>query len=212
MSDTPLIVKDLGRQVYESVWQQMRIFTESRNQDTVDQLWWVEHQPVYTLGIAGKEQHILDAHNIPIVRSNRGGQVTYHGPGQLVMYVLLDIRRKKMNVRQLVTQLENAAIEFLNHYKIDAKSRRDAPGVYVEDKKIAALGLRVSRGCSYHGLALNVDMDLRPFDWINPCGYKGLKATQLKNFGVNESLHVLRKQLGEIFAANMGYAMPQEAE
>src|SRR5688500_266023 len=174
-----LIVRELGRRDYESVWKEMQDFTGKRDESTVDELWFVEHPPVYTQGVSGKAEHVLDAHDIPVVQSNRGGQVTYHGPGQVVAYVLFDLKRRKMGMRDLVNQLENAVITLLKGYGISAVARRDAPGVYVNDTKVAALGLRVSRGCSYHGLALNVDMDLTPFDWINPCGYKELKVTQL---------------------------------
>ena len=202
-----LIIQELGQRDYVSVWHEMQEFTANRDDNTLDEIWWVEHSPVYTLGVAGKEQHILDAHDIPIVRSNRGGQVTYHGPGQLVLYALLDIRRKKINIRQLVMQLENLVIDFLQQQNIESHARRDAPGVYVNDKKVAALGLRVSRGCSYHGLALNVDMDLMPFEWINPCGYEGLKATQLRDLGVSDSMYVLRSKLATIFSNSLGYAI-----
>lgn len=200
-----LIIRELGRRDYESVWQEMRDFTRKRDASTADELWFVEHPPVYTQGVSGKAEHVLDPHDIPIVQSNRGGQVTYHGPGQIVAYVLFDLRRRKMGVRDLVSQLENAVIGLLEHYGIAATARRDAPGVYVDGAKVAALGLRVSQGCSYHGLALNADMDLEPFQWINPCGYKELKVTQLKDLGINDPLPVIKDKLLNILAANMGY-------
>jgi len=172
---------------FEQVWHEMRAFTDNRNQNTPDELWVVEHSPVYTLGQAGKTEHILNPGNIPIVNTDRGGQVTYHGPGQLVVYILVDIRRKKMGVRNLVTNIENSVIDLLEEYHIPAQSRCDAPGVYVEDAKICSIGLRIRRGCSYHGLALNVNMDLSPFLGINPCGYANLRMTQMKDFGVEKT-------------------------
>jgi lipoyl(octanoyl) transferase len=204
-----LVVHDLGRRDYESVWKEMQEFTRTRDESAVDELWFVEHPPVYTQGVSGKAEHVLDAHNIPVVQSNRGGQVTYHGPGQIVAYVLFDLKRRKMGIRDLVSELENAVIALLQGYGISAAARRDAPGVYVNDAKVAALGLRVSRGCSYHGLALNVDMDLTPFQWINPCGYKELKVTQLKDLGIKDSLPDIRSKLLGIIAANMGYTIRQ---
>ena len=176
-----LIVRELGLQPYERVWQDMSLFTDQRTASTDDELWLLQHPPVYTLGKNGKAEHILNPGDIPVVKSDRGGQVTYHGPGQLVVYTLLDIKRKRIGVRELVTRIENSVIELLAEYGIAAKARTDAPGVYVAAKKIAALGLRVRRGCSFHGLALNVDMDLEPFSRINPCGYQGLEVTQLSD-------------------------------
>jgi lipoyl(octanoyl) transferase len=185
----------------------MQAFTQTRLSGTVDELWFVEHPPVYTLGVGGKEKHLLDPHNIPVIRSNRGGQVTYHGPGQIIAYVLFNMHRKKMGIRALVNFLENSIIELLNRFKIEAYSRKDAPGVYVEDSKIAAIGLRISRGFSYHGLSLNVGMDLTPFNWINPCGYEGLKITQLRDLGVTESIINLKKRLKEIIVNKGGYVL-----
>lgn len=204
-----LVVRDLGRRDYESVWREMQDFTRERDESTVDELWFVEHPPVYTQGVSGKAEHVLDAHGIPVVQSNRGGQVTYHGPGQIVAYVLFDLKRRKMGIRDLVSQLENAVIGLLKGYGISAAARRDAPGVYVSDAKVAALGLRVSRGCSYHGLALNVDMDLMPFQWINPCGYKELKVTQLKDLGIKDPMPRIKAKLLDIVAGNMGYTIRQ---
>lgn len=205
-----LIVRDLGRRDYESVWREMQDFTKGRDQSTVDELWFVEHPPVYTQGVSGKAEHVLDPHGIPVVQSNRGGQVTYHGPGQVVAYVLFDLRRRKMGVRDLVSQLENAVIGLLRQYGVAAAARKEAPGVYVDGAKVAALGLRVSQGCSYHGLALNVDMDLAPFQWINPCGYKELQVTQLRDLGVDAPLPVIKNELLNILASNMGYTTRQQ--
>jgi len=176
-----LIVRELGLQPYQKVWQDMQAFTDRRSASTPDELWLLQHPPVYTLGKNAKAEHVLDPGDIPVVKSDRGGQVTYHGPGQLVVYVLLDLNRKKIGVRELVTRIENSVIELLGEYGIRANARKDAPGVYVDDRKIAALGLRVRRGCSFHGLAFNVDMNLEPFSRINPCGYRGLEVTQLSD-------------------------------
>lgn len=205
-----LIVRNLGLCDYEAVWQEMEVFTRERTADTADELWFVEHPPVYTQGVGGRAEHVLDPHGIPVIRTNRGGQVTYHGPGQIVAYTLLDIRRKKINVRQLVSHLEQAVIELLQGYGIAAEARADAPGVYVNGNKIAALGLRVSRGCSYHGLALNVDADLSPFDWINPCGYRGLKATRMRDLGIADGQDAIREKLERILAGRMGYTVVRQ--
>ena len=169
----------LGIQPYELIWQQMLEFTLNRTPSSIDELWVLQHEPVFTLGQAGKPEHILNAHDIPIVKSDRGGQVTYHGPGQLVIYLLIDVRRNKLGIRQLVDLIENSIISLLSSYDISGETRPRAPGVYVDDKKIAALGLRIKQGCSYHGLSFNIDMDLTPFTYINPCGYAGLETTQL---------------------------------
>jgi lipoyl(octanoyl) transferase len=160
----------------------MQAFTDQRTEDTNDEVWLVQHPPVFTLGKSGKQEHLLDTGDIPVIQVDRGGQVTYHGPGQLVAYVLLDINRLGLGVRELVTRLETSVINLLSEHGIEAMSRQDAPGVYVDDKKIAALGLRVRRGRCFHGLALNVEMDLEPFDRINPCGYPGLEVTQMADF------------------------------
>ena len=179
-----LRLKALGLCDYVETWAAMREFTETRDADTTDEIWLLEHPPVYTLGRNGDRAHILKAGDIPVVESDRGGQVTYHGPGQLVAYTLFDLNRLGIGVRSLVTGLENAVIGTLSQYGVKAQARRDAPGVYVDGKKIASLGLRIRKGCSYHGLSLNVDMDLSPFAAINPCGYAGLEVTQLADFGV----------------------------
>lgn len=184
----------------------MREFTEARDAETTDEVWLVEHPPVYTLGRNGDPAHILGPGNIPIVESDRGGQVTYHGPGQLVAYTLFDLNRLGVGVRSLVTGLENAVIDTLSQYGIRSEARRDAPGVYVEGKKIASLGLRIRNGCSYHGLSLNVDMDLSPFSAINPCGYAGLEVTQLADLGARVGvLEVAVALVGGVVRA-FGYA------
>ncbi len=174
-----LTVRRLGARDYQPVWNAMQGYTDRRDADSADELWLVEHPPVFTVGLNGKPEHLLAPGAIPVVQIDRGGQVTYHGPGQLVVYPLLDLRRLKLGVRQLVTSLEQAVIDLLADYGIAAVGRRDAPGVYVDGAKIAALGLRVRRGCCYHGLSLNVAMDLQPFARINPCGYPDLRVTQL---------------------------------
>ena len=188
-----------GRVDYAQTWHDMKAFTDTRDAATQDELWLLEHPPVFTLGRNGKQEHLLAPGDIPVVRTDRGGQVTYHGPGQLVVYTLLDIRRRRLGVQSLVHLLEQAVIDLLDQYGIRGKRRARAPGVYVDDSKLAALGLRVRRGCSYHGLALNVDMDLSPFDRINPCGYEGLAVTQLRDLGI--ALDV--GQAGEIMQAGL---------
>ncbi len=175
-----VVVRHLGCVAYEPTWHAMQHFTQNRHTDTADEIWLLEHPRVFTQGQAGKAEHVLAAGDIPVVQVDRGGQVTYHGPGQLVAYVLVDVRRAGQGVRDLVTSIENSLIDLLAQYDIAAQAKPDAPGVYVGDKKIASLGLRIRRGCSFHGLALNVDMDLQPFQRINPCGYAGLHMTQLR--------------------------------
>ena len=179
-----LVVKRLGQVDYAPTFQAMQDFTATRTTETPDEIWIVEHPPVYTLGQAGKPEHILRDVGIPIVKIDRGGQVTYHGPGQVVIYLLLDLARLKIKVRELVTAIEQAVIDLLASYGVTAERRAGAPGVYVGDAKVAALGLRIRNGCSYHGLSLNVDMDLYPFTAINPCGYAGLKVIQTKDLNI----------------------------
>ncbi|MCL6556694.1 MAG: lipoyl(octanoyl) transferase LipB [Burkholderiales bacterium] len=190
-----LVVRRLGRVEYSTTWQAMQAFTAQRGPDTADELWLLEHPPVFTLGLAGRRSHILRASDIPIIASDRGGQVTYHGPGQIVAYLLLDLRRRGYGVRELVQRMEQAVIDLLADYGIEGRRRDKAPGVYVAEKKIAALGLRIRQGRSYHGLALNVDMDLAPFTWIDPCGYPGLEVTQLRDLGVAEPLPAVAERL-----------------
>jgi lipoyl(octanoyl) transferase len=195
----PLIVKALGRQPYEPVWRAMQSFTDARGADTPDELWIVEHDPVFTLGQAGRWEHVLVPGDIPVVPVDRGGQVTYHGPGQIVAYPLLDLRRLGIGVREFVHRIEQAVIDTLGHWNIVAVRRERAPGVYVADAKIAALGIRVRRGCTFHGLAFNVDMDLEPFNRINPCGYQGLRVTQVLDLGGPGSLAAVEAVLiGEL--------------
>jgi lipoyl(octanoyl) transferase len=178
---SPLLFKELGRVAYEDAIEAMRLFTDHRQARTPDELWLLEHDAVFTQGQAGKAEHVLDARGIPIIQADRGGQVTYHGPGQVVVYCLLDLRRRSLGVRQLVSSIENAIIRLLrDDFELDAMADPKAPGVYIEGRKIAALGLRVRRGCSYHGLSLNIDTDLTPFSLINPCGYAGLTVTSLE--------------------------------
>lgn len=190
-----LVVKLLGQRDYLPVWQAMHDFTDTRNENTLDEVWLVEHNPVFTQGQAGKAEHILNPGDIPVVQSDRGGQVTYHGPGQLVTYFLIDLRRKKLGVRELVTHIENMVIRTLKHYHIESAARPDAPGVYVENKKICSLGLRIRKGCSFHGLALNINMDLSPFLRINPCGYQGMEMIQVSQLGGPDDISSVSQQL-----------------
>ncbi|MGE5526165.1 MAG: lipoyl(octanoyl) transferase LipB [Rhodospirillaceae bacterium] len=192
----PAVVRTLGLVEYEPIWQRMQAFTAQRTSETPDEIWLLQHPPVYTLGIAGKAEHLPRVDNgIPIVRIDRGGQITYHGPGQLVAYLLLDMRRRGLSVRPLVRRMEQAVIDLLGEYGIAARGDEAAPGVYVGAAKIAALGLRIKHGCCYHGLALNIDMDLSPFHAINPCGYRGLEVTQLRDCGVTEAIERIADRL-----------------
>jgi len=177
-------IHNLGLRPYQEIWDAMRACTAARDADSADQIWLVQHPPVYTQGQAGKPEHLLAPGDIPVIQIDRGGQITYHGPGQTVMYLLLDLRRAGIGIRALVSLIEESVIGYLQELGIRAQSRIDAPGVYVDGKKIASLGLRVRGGCTYHGVALNVDMDLEPFSRINPCGLVGMQMTQLRDFGV----------------------------
>ena len=188
MNENTLIVRQLGRQRYMPIWQKMQEFTDTRDDSTPDEIWLVEHESVFTQGQAGKDEHLLAPGDIEVIKVDRGGQVTYHGPGQQMMYVLFNLRRLKIGVRELVTWLEECIIESLAEYDIEAYAKADAPGVYVNDSKIASLGLRVRRGCSFHGLALNVNMDLSPFLRINPCGYAGMNMVQTKELNGPQNL------------------------
>jgi len=190
-----MIIRNLGRQDYTNTWQNMQRYTQNRSSDCHDQLWIVEHNPVYTLGLNGKREHLLNVGNIPVIQSDRGGQVTYHAPGQLVIYTLFDINRLQLNIRQLVSLLESAMISTLAEQGILANAKTDAPGVYVAGKKIGSIGLRIKKNCSYHGLSLNNHMDLKPFDHINTCGYSDLKVTQLSDLGVTISTEQLANSL-----------------
>ena len=200
-----LVVKRLGRQDYEPVWKAMHEFTDQRTEETPDEVWLVEHNPVFTQGQAGKAEHLINTGDIPVVQSDRGGQVTYHGPGQLVAYFLINLRRKKLGVRDLVTTIENLVINTLKAYNIDSAARPDAPGVYVAGKKICSLGLRIRKGCSFHGLALNVNMDLTPFLRINPCGYEGMEMVQVSQFGGPDNVEAVEKQLIEELVTLLNY-------
>lgn len=200
-----LEIRSLGRVDYASAYEQQRSFTLARNETTGDQLWCLEHPPVYTLGLAGKPEHILNPGNIAVLRTDRGGQVTYHGPGQLVLYPLLDLKRKGISIRQYVNLLEQSIIDLLDRYGLVAVRREGAPGVYVVNSKIAALGIRVRNGCCYHGLALNVDLDLAPFAGINPCGYAGMEVTRLKDLGIDLSVEQVCNDLVPLLKARLGY-------
>ncbi len=201
----PLVVRTLGRADYADTWQRMRDFTETRNADTPDELWLLEHAPVFTLGQAGKPEHILDAGDIPVVKTDRGGQVTYHGPGQITGYCLIDLKRAGLGAREFVERIEDALVDVLVAHDIPANADRDAHGVYVMGRKIASLGLRIRKGASYHGFALNVDMDLAPFARINPCGHAGLHMTQVKDF-LREDTPSL-DALGHELAAALEFAL-----
>ncbi len=205
MMDNQLVVRRLSRQDYHPVWQAMHDFTDQRDDTTRDEVWLVEHNPVFTQGQAGKAEHLLNTGDIPVVQSDRGGQVTYHGPGQIVAYFLINLRRKKLGVRELVTDIENLVINTLNAYNIDAAARPDAPGVYVEGKKICSLGLRIRKGCSFHGLALNVNMDLSPFLRINPCGYQGMEMVQVSDLGGPARIEDVEQQLIKELVSLFGY-------
>ncbi|MDP8098648.1 lipoyl(octanoyl) transferase LipB [Pasteurella atlantica] len=211
-----LIVRQLGICDYQQTWYEMQQFTDNRNASTIDEIWLVQHPAVFTQGQAGKPEHLINPSNIPVVQSDRGGQITYHGLGQQVMYVLIDIKRHKaegrdFNVRQLVTALEQSVVKTLADYGIESYPKADAPGVYVSEKKICSLGLRIRKGCSFHGLALNINMDLSPFKNINPCGYTGLEMCQLKDF-INEELADCDKvspKLVDYFTQILGYNSTQ---
>ncbi len=204
-----LRVRQLGLQSYEVAWDAMRAFTDTRDPTTPSELWLLEHPPVFTLGQAGRLEHLRSPGTIPVVRTDRGGQVTYHGPGQLVAYLLLDLRAAGLGVRPLVTLLEQAVVTLLAGWGIAAEARAEAPGVYVGGRKVASLGLRVRRGCSYHGVALNVDGDLEPFSRIDPCGYPGLAVTRLHDLGVDLGVAEVGQRLAERLAAALGMVLEE---
>lgn len=212
----PLKIRRLGRQPYEAIWKAMSAFTDNRTADTPDELWLLEHDPVFTQGQAGKAEHVLAPGDIPVVQVDRGGQVTYHGPGQIVGYPLIDLRRVGVGVRELVHRIEQTLIDTLAHWNIVAERVEGAPGVYVAGAKVAALGLRVRRGCSFHGLAFNVAMDLEPYHRINPCGYKGLAVTQVLDLGGPSRLADVEDVLIGEFCRQFGFdaepAAPQLPE
>ena len=196
-------IRHVGMVDYLSTWQAMKDFTASRTENTPDEIWLLQHPPVYTQGVAGKPEHLLRNNGIPVIRTDRGGQITYHGPGQVIVYLLLDMRRLKLGVRELVRKMEGAVVDLLRDYNIEAEGSTDAPGVYVGGAKIAALGLKIKKGCCYHGLALNVNMDLVPFASINPCGYSGLRLTQTRDLGVSDGVEVLSSKLGKKLQARL---------
>ena len=208
------LVRDLGRQPYEPVWRAMQRFTDARDADTPDELWLVEHDPVFTLGQAGKPEHVLMPGDIPVIHVDRGGQVTYHGPGQIVAYPLLDLKRLKIGVREYVHRIEQAVIDTLAEWNIAARRRDGAPGVYVGEAKVAALGIRVRRGCSFHGLAFNIAMDLEPFQRINPCGYAGLQVTsmlELRGHSAGSGIEAVKPRLLRHLADQFGLGLQPKA-
>jgi lipoyl(octanoyl) transferase len=209
---TACLQRDWGRADFLTVWPEMERYTDTREADSPDQLWWVEHNPVFTLGQAGKPEHVLMAGDIPVVQTNRGGQVTYHGPGQIVLYPLLDLRRVGIGVREYVTRLEQAMIDTLAHWTITSDRRADAPGVYVHGEKIGALGIRVRRGCSFHGIAFNVHPDLSAFDRINPCGYAGLQCTSMLKLGIDASMRDVQLVLADAVAKQFGLRLQNYVE
>lgn len=208
MLAAPPLVMHLGMLDYEPTWRRMQAFTETRGKDQQDELWFLEHPPVFTLGLNGSRKHLLAPGEIPVVQVDRGGQVTYHGPGQLVVYPLLDLGRSGLGVRPLVCALERAVIRCVAGYGIEAIGSREAPGVYVDGRKLASIGLRIRRNCSYHGLALNVDMDLEPFRRINPCGFQGLELTQLSALGVGHGLQRVARDLEAALLEELAQASP----
>ena len=211
MSGDSLRVRYLGLADYVPVWEAMQRFTDQRNDNSADEVWFLQHPPVFTQGQAGKPEHLLATGDIPVVPVDRGGQVTYHGPGQLVGYLLIDLKRRKMGVRELVTAIEQALVRLLRCFAIEASPRADAPGVYVESgAKIAQLGLRVRRGCTFHGLSLNIDMNMEPFQRINPCGHVGMAVTSMRLLGVdNPQIEEIASQLLEQLRADLGYTRCQ---
>jgi lipoyl(octanoyl) transferase len=204
------LLKYLGTVPYAPTWRAMQRFTDERDEHTRDEIWFLEHSPVFTLGLNGKPEHVLAPGDIPVVQIDRGGQVTYHGPGQLVVYPLLDLRRVKLGVRDLVMALEQAVINALAQHGVNAVARRDAPGVYVDGSKLASIGLRIRRGCSYHGLAFNVAMNLEPFRRINPCGYQDLQVVDMATLGINRSVRQVAEQLAPELLKTLG--LPTQTE
>lgn len=200
-----IVIRHAGLRDYQPVFQAMMQFTSDRDQNTRDEIWCVEHPPVYTLGMAGKEEHILNSGDVPVIKTDRGGQVTYHGPGQLIVYLLIDLSRRHLTVKGYVASIEQALIDMCSTLDITAVRRKGAPGVYIDNRKIASLGIRVKKGCSYHGLALNVDMDLTPFENINPCGYPGLQVTQLSDQGCRFDIYQAFSHLLPHLLYQLGY-------
>lgn len=200
-----LEIKFLNFCEYEDIHQKMKEFTINRTKSTLDEMWFLEHPPVFTLGLAAKKEHILQTSKIPTIQTDRGGQVTYHGPGQLICYFLIDLKRKNLGVKEFVYKIEQAVIDFLVANNIMAHRLENAPGIYVNNAKICSMGLKIKKGCSYHGISFNIDMDLTPFSYINPCGFKGLKITQLKDFNINMSLDEVGKHLIPYLAKHLEY-------
>lgn len=198
------VIRSLGLVAYEPTWRAMQTLTAQRDVTTPDEIWLLQHPPIFTLGQAGKPEHLLQHTDIPLLNIDRGGQITYHAPGQLVAYLLIDLKRRNLGVRDLVNRMEQAVIDLLGTFGVQAQRRVDAPGVYVQAAKIAALGLRIKHGCSYHGLALNVDMDLTPFGLINPCGYAGLTVTQTRDLGISASVSQMEQALSQRLVAALG--------
>ena len=201
-----LFIRELGLQDYRSTFESMRSFTASRNESTPDEIWFLQHQPVYTRGVSCRDRPWGDGSNVLLVDSDRGGQITYHGPGQLIGYLMLDLRRRRLGIRQLVSHIESVIVEVLSEYAVVGSTHPGAPGVYINGAKIAALGLRIRNGCTYHGISLNVDMDLAPFDFIDPCGYESLPVTQLRDLGVSSGIPDLETALAKRFQKTLGYS------
>ena len=201
-----IAIRDLGRQDYVPLWHAMQRFTDARTESTRDEIWFTEHPPVFTMGLNASKEHLLAPGDIPVVQIDRGGQVTFHGPGQLMVYPLLDLRRAAMGVRTLVTALEKSVVDLVAEFEVEAASRADAPGVYVAGEKLASVGLRIRRGCSFHGMALNVDIDLEPFSRINPCGYRELEMTDMKRLGISADLGEVWPRLLPHFLNHLGWA------
>lgn len=206
----PPLLKYLGMVPYEPTWRAMQRLTDERNEHTRDEIWFLEHPPVFTQGLNGRPEHVLTSGDIPVVQIDRGGQVTYHGPGQLVVYPLIDLRRHQLGVRELVMALENAVIQSAQTFGIHAEGRRDAPGVYVAGRKLASIGLRIRRGCTYHGLAFNVNMDLEPFGRINPCGYQGLQVVDLARLGAKRTVFEVAQLLAKHLLQTL--RLPEQVE
>ena len=200
----PIEIRSLGRKEYEPLWREMQEFTNSRNDETADEIWFTEHPPVFTLGLNASREHLLTPGDLPVIQIDRGGQVTYHGPGQLMIYPLIDLKRARLGIRDLVTALEQSVVDLLRQYDIESRSRQDAPGVYVEGRKIASVGLRIRRSCSYHGMALNVDMDLEPFSRINTCGYTDLDVTDLRTLRAKKNLSAVGTDLEPHLLRHLG--------
>lgn len=202
-------IRSLGRRDYEPLWRDMQAFTNTRTGDTPDEVWFTEHPPVFTLGLNASHEHLLAPGDIPVVQVDRGGQVTYHGPGQLMIYPLVDLKRARLSVRDLVTGLEQSIVSLLAGFEVLAVARKDAPGVYVEDRKVASVGLRVRRGASYHGMALNIDVDLEPFTRINPCGFKDLEVTHLRALGIRASTDEIQSTVLSLLLDQLGLEEPR---